>query len=133
MVEIGMQLCSALEHAHKRGIVHRDIKPENIMLTDEDGVDVRLMDFGVAQLEDRASITMTGDLIGTMGYMSPEQAECRNVDSRTDVYSLALTLYEGFVRRDPSEAKKTARTTGGRLAARHRASFHGASGLCLAR
>ncbi len=106
MVEIGLQLCRALEHAHKRGIVHRDIKPENIMLTDEDGVDVRLMDFGVAQLEDRASITMTGDMIGTIGYMSPEQAECRNVDSRTDVYSLALTLYEGFVRRDPSEAKK---------------------------
>lgn len=106
VAEIGLQLCRALEHAHKRGVVHRDIKPENIMLADGDDIDVRLMDFGVAQLEDRASITMTGDLIGTMGYMSPEQAECRNVDSRTDVYSLALTLYEGFVRRDPSEAKR---------------------------
>jgi hypothetical protein len=106
ILEVGMQLCRALEHAHKRGVVHRDIKPENIMLVDEDSVNVRLMDFGVAQLEDRASITLTGDLVGTIAYMSPEQAEGRNMDSRTDVYSLALTLYEGFARRSPSEGKK---------------------------
>ena len=106
IVEVGVQLCRALEHAHKRGVVHRDIKPENIMLTDEDSVEVRLMDFGVAQLEDRASITVTGDLVGTIAYMSPEQAEGRNVDRRTDIYSLALVLYEGLVRRDPTEGKK---------------------------
>ncbi len=106
ILEIGIQMCRALAHAHKRGVVHRDVKPENIMLTDEDVVETRLMDFGVAQLEDRASITVTGDLIGTIAYMSPEQAEGRNVDSRSDVYSLALTLYEGFVRRNPSEGKR---------------------------
>jgi hypothetical protein len=106
ILEVGMQMCRALEHAHKRGVVHRDVKPENIMLADEGAVDVRLMDFGVAQLEDRASITVTGDLVGTIAYMSPEQAEGRNVDSRTDVYSLAITLYEGFVRRDPSQGKR---------------------------
>jgi hypothetical protein len=106
ILEVGMQMCRALEHAHKRGVVHRDVKPENIMLADEDVIDVRLMDFGVAQLEDKVSITMTGDLVGTIAYMSPEQAECRNVDSRTDIYSLALTLYEGFVRRDPSAGKR---------------------------
>jgi serine/threonine protein kinase len=106
ILEIGMQMCRALEHAHKRGVVHRDIKPENMMLADEDIIDVRLMDFGVAQLEDRVSITMTGDLVGTIAYMSPEQAECKNVDSRTDIYSLALVLYEGFVRRNPAEGKK---------------------------
>jgi hypothetical protein len=106
ILEIGVQMCRALAHAHKRGVVHRDIKPENIMLVDGDSIDVRLMDFGVAQLEDRASITLTGDLVGTLAYMSPEQAEGRNVDSRTDVYSLALTLYEGFTRRDPSKGKK---------------------------
>ena len=106
ILEVGMQMCRALEHAHKRGVVHRDIKPENIMLADEDSVDVRLMDFGVASLEDRASITLTGDLVGTLAYMSPEQAEGRNVDSRSDVYSLAVTLYEGFARRNPSEGKK---------------------------
>ncbi|OFW60636.1 MAG: hypothetical protein A2133_05690 [Actinobacteria bacterium RBG_16_64_13] len=106
ILEAGVQLCRALEHAHKRGVVHRDIKPENIMLVDGDSIDVRLMDFGVVQLEDRAGITMDGDLVGTLAYMSPEQAEGRNVDSRSDVYSLALTLYEGFTRRDPSKGKK---------------------------
>ena len=106
ILEAGIQLCRALEHAHKRGVVHRDIKPENIMLVEGDTVDVRLMDFGVAQLEDRASITVDGDLVGTLAYMSPEQLEGRNVDSRSDVYSLALTLYEGFTRRNPLKGKK---------------------------
>jgi hypothetical protein len=106
IVEMGVQLCRALEHAHKRGVVHRDIKPENIMLVDGESVDVRLMDFGVAQLEDRTSITIAGDLVGTLAYMSPEQSVGGNVDSRTDVYSLALTLYEGFTRRNPLKGKK---------------------------
>ena len=106
ILEAGIQLCRALEHAHRRGVVHRDIKPENIMLVDDEAVDVRLMDFGVAMLEDRASITLDGDLVGTLAYMSPEQLEGRNVDSRSDVYSLALTLYEGFARRNPSKGKK---------------------------
>ena len=106
ILDMGIQLCRALEHAHKRGVVHRDIKPENIMLVDGDAVDVRLMDFGVAQLEDRASITLDGDLVGTIAYMSPEQGEGKSVDSRSDVYSLALTLYEGFTSRDPVRAKK---------------------------
>ena len=106
MLEAGMQLCRALEHAHKRGVVHRDIKPENIMLLEGDSIDVRLMDFGVAQLEDRASITVDGDLVGTFAYMSPEQSEGKPVDSRSDVYSLALTLYEGLVKRDPVKGKK---------------------------
>ena len=106
ILEAGIQLCRALEHAHKRGVVHRDIKPENIMLVEGDAVDVRLMDFGVAQLEDRASITLDGDLVGTLAYMSPEQGEGRNVDSRSDVYSLALTLYEGFTRRNPLKGKR---------------------------
>jgi serine/threonine protein kinase len=106
ILEIGLQLCRALEHAHKRGVVHRDIKPENIMLADGAVIDVRLMDFGVAQLEDRASITLDGDLVGTLAYMSPEQGEGKNVDSRSDVYSLALTLFEGLTSRDPAKAKK---------------------------
>ncbi len=106
VLEIGLQLSRALEHAHRRGVVHRDIKPENIMLTDGDVIDVRLMDFGVAQLEDRASITLDGDLVGTLAYMSPEQGEGKNVDSRSDVYSLALTLHEGFTSRDPAKAKR---------------------------
>lgn len=110
IVEIGVQMCRALEHAHKRGVVHRDIKPENIMLVDGDAIDSRLMDFGVAQLEDRAGITIDGDLVGTLAYMSPEQGEGKAVDSRSDVYSLALTLYEGFTRRDPVKGKKLQET-----------------------
>ncbi len=106
ILEAGVQLCRALEHAHKRGVVHRDIKPENIMLVDGDSIDVRLMDFGVAQLEDRASITLDGDLVGTLAYMSPEQGEGKPVDSRSDVYSLALTLYEGFTGKSPFRGKK---------------------------
>ena len=106
ILETGVQLCKALEHAHKRGVVHRDIKPENIMLVDGDAIDVRLMDFGVAMLEDKASITLDGDLVGTLAYMSPEQGEGKNVDSRSDIYSLALTLYEGFTRRNPLKGKK---------------------------
>ncbi len=106
ILEAGVQLCRALEHAHKRGVVHRDIKPENIMLVDGDSIDVRLMDFGVALLEDRASITLDGDLVGTLAYMSPEQMEGKAVDSRSDVYSLALTLYEGFTGKSPFQGKK---------------------------
>ncbi len=106
LLQVGVQLCQALEHAHKRGVVHRDIKPENIMLLEGRDVDVRLMDFGVAQLEDRMSITMDGDLVGTLAYMSPEQIEGGTVDSRSDVYSLALTLYEGFTRKNPQKGKK---------------------------
>jgi hypothetical protein len=106
IVQVGLQMAAALDHAHKRGVVHRDIKPDNIMLVEGEQVDARLMDFGVAQLEDRASITMDGDLVGTLAYMSPEQGEGRNVDSRTDVYSLALTLYEGFTGRNPFRGKK---------------------------
>ncbi|NLV71130.1 MAG: serine/threonine protein kinase [Actinobacteria bacterium] len=106
ILEIGVQLSRALEHAHKRGVVHRDIKPENVMLLEGDSIDVRLMDFGVAQLEDRASITLDGDLVGTLAYMSPEQGEGKNVDSRSDVYSLALTLYEGFTGKNPLKGAK---------------------------
>ena len=106
ILEAGIQLCRALEHAHKRGVVHRDIKPENIMLVEGGTMDVRLMDFGVAQLEDRASITHDGQLVGTLAYMSPEQVEGKNVDSRSDVYSLAVTLYEGFTGKNPLKSRK---------------------------
>lgn len=106
LLEVGIQLCRALEHAHRRGVVHRDIKPENIMLVEGEAIDVRLMDFGVAQLEDRASITVDGDLVGTLAYMSPEQIEGKTVDSRSDIYSLGLTLYEGFAGKNPLRGRK---------------------------
>lgn len=103
---MGVQLAGALEHAHQRGVIHRDVKPENVMLVAGETVDARLMDFGVAHLDDGTSLTMVGDVVGTLAYMSPEQIEGKKVDSRTDVYSLALVLYEGFTGKNPFRGRR---------------------------
>jgi serine/threonine protein kinase/Flp pilus assembly protein TadD len=91
---LGIQAAEALEHAHQLGVVHRDIKPANLLL-DAHG-ELWVTDFGLAHCQSQAGLTMTGDLIGTLRYMSPEQALARRVpiDHRTDVYSLGVTLYE---------------------------------------
>ena len=92
-VEIIRDAALALSHAHERGVVHRDVKPENLLL-DRQGK-VRLIDFGIARFFEDATVTSTGQLVGTPMYMSPEQvAGHLNVDHRTDVYSLGLVLYE---------------------------------------
>src|SRR6185312_2226061 len=84
----------ALEYAHSLGVVHRDIKPANLLI-DTRG-DLWVTDFGLARLHADAGLTMTGDVLGTLRYMSPEQALARRglVDHRTDIYSLGATLYE---------------------------------------
>ena len=94
VAEIGREAADALEHAHERGIVHRDIKPANLML--DAGGHVLITDFGLAQIQGDSPLTQTGDMLGTLRYMSPEQARGRrgSVDARTDLYSLAATLYE---------------------------------------
>lgn len=94
VANLGMQVADALGHAHANGIVHRDIKPSNLLLGENQKVWVS--DFGLAHLQDSPSITRTGDLLGTLQYMSPEQASGRRsfVDHRTDIYSLGATLYE---------------------------------------
>ena len=83
-----------LEHAHALGVVHRDIKPANLLL-DQDR-HLWVADFGLARLQGDSGLTATGDLVGTLRYMSPEQAMAKRgvVDHRTDIYSLGATLYE---------------------------------------
>jgi len=94
VANLGLQAAEALEHAHQLGVVHRDIKPATMLL------DVRgnlwITDFGLAHCQSQAGITMSGDLVGTLRYMSPEQALGKRfaIDHRTDIYSLGVTLYE---------------------------------------
>ena len=92
--EIGADLCEALDHAHARAVVHRDIKPQNVLVTEEGEPRAKLMDFGVARLTDAAALTAPGDVVGTLAYMAPEQAEGRTAGPEADVYSLGLMLYE---------------------------------------
>jgi tetratricopeptide (TPR) repeat protein/serine/threonine protein kinase len=95
------EVADALEHAHRRGVTHRDLKPSNLIL-DLDGR-LRILDFGLARLEGEASLTQSGDLVGTILYMSPEQAMARRVriDHRSDLYSLGATIYEALAFRPP--------------------------------
>ncbi len=94
VAQLGIQAAQALEHAHELGVVHRDIKPANL-LVDGRG-NLWITDFGLAHCQSQAGLTMTGDLVGTLRYMSPEQALAQRVpvDHRTDIYSLGTTLYE---------------------------------------
>ncbi len=104
VLEIGITLCDALEHAHACGIVHRDVKPSNVLVPQPQSTPTpaaKLTDFGVARVVGGDSLTRTGDVIGTAGYMAPEQAEGLEAGAPADLYSLALVIYEALTGVNP--------------------------------
>jgi len=109
IAEIGIDICEALDHAHSRDVVHRDIKPANLIVPHGRG-GAKLMDFGVARLTDGDDLTNTGDVLGTLSYMSPEAAEGNPVTSAGDVYSLALTLFEAWTGENPRRRSTPSQT-----------------------
>ena len=124
VARIGQALCEALEHAHARGVVHRDVKPGNVMVLAEPAAGAgfaKLTDFGIAHLAAAGDeLTATGDVLGTLAYMAPEQAEGARVTGASDVYALALSLYEAWTGSNPVRAQSpaaTARRLGARVPA----------------
>lgn len=104
VVEIGIQICDALQYAHSRGIVHRDLKPSNLLITDK-GL-IKLTDFGIAKDLDRTALTGTGRTLGTAAYMAPEQIRgTPEVSHKTDLYALGCVLYQLLTGRTPFEGK----------------------------
>jgi hypothetical protein len=113
VARIGIALCEALEHAHARGVIHRDVKPQNVMVLAEPAAGAgfaKLADFGVAHVASGDPLTRTGDVVGTLAYMAPEQADGARVTPACDVYSLALTLYEAWTGTNPVRAGGPAAT-----------------------
>jgi eukaryotic-like serine/threonine-protein kinase len=113
VARIGVALCEALQHAHARGVIHRDVKPQNVIVVAEPAAGVgfaKLADFGVAHVVSGDPLTRTGDVVGTLAYMAPEQADGASVSGASDVYSLALTLYECWTGRNPVRAGGPAAT-----------------------
>ncbi|HYF28066.1 MAG TPA: serine/threonine-protein kinase [Baekduia sp.] len=131
VLQIGITLCDALAHAHQRGVVHRDVKPANVLLPDpsyggpslrgrtgETTFSAKLTDFGIARLQGDDALTRTGDVVGTLAYMAPEQAEGRGVGPEADLYALGLCLYEALAGVNPVRARgatATVRRIGRRL------------------
>jgi len=113
-LELFIQVCQAMQHAHQKGIIHRDIKPSNVLIAPYDGKPVvKVIDFGVAKatgqrLTERTMFTAFGAMIGTLEYMSPEQAELNNqdIDTRSDIYALGVLLYELLTGTTPLDMRR---------------------------
>ena len=113
-IRLFIQVCHAVQHAHQKGIIHRDLKPSNILVTLHDGAPVpKVIDFGIAKategrLTDQTIYTQLYEFIGTPAYISPEQAEMSelDIDTRTDIYSLGVLLYELFTGKTPFDSQE---------------------------
>jgi hypothetical protein len=120
VLEVGLALCGALAHAHSRGVIHRDIKPQNVLVPDpaeecthgaeRAAAAAKLTDFGGASLMGEDALTRTGDVLGTLAYMAPEQSEGREVGAPADLYALGLVLYEALSGHNPVRGATTAAT-----------------------
>jgi eukaryotic-like serine/threonine-protein kinase len=112
VAEIAADLSDALAHAHARGVIHRDVKPQNVIVRDDQGAGQRakLMDFGIARIAGAPTLTAAGEVVGTLAYMSPEQADGSLAGPESDVYSLALTAFECWSGENPAAAASPAQT-----------------------
>jgi hypothetical protein len=120
LLQVGIALASALSHAHSRGVIHRDVKPQNVLVPDHPdtqapieealGGVAKLTDFGGARMSGQDVLTRTGDVLGTLAYMAPEQSEGREAHEQADLYSLALVLYEAFSGVNPVRGSSPAET-----------------------
>jgi hypothetical protein len=100
-VEVGAQVLEALAHAHGKKVLHRDVKPGNVMVEDGDDLSVRLLDFGLAQLEEAETLTAAGDVPGTLAYIAPERLAGREANGAADVWSVGVLLWESLAGRHP--------------------------------
>jgi hypothetical protein len=100
-IEAAAQIADALAHAHGKGIVHRDVKPSNVLLAESEGVDVRLLDFGLAQMAEFDTLTALGDIPGTLAYISPERLHGLTATSAADIWGLGVLLWEALAGEHP--------------------------------